>query len=79
METVFRDEYGKVSAALIRFLRDFDAAEDAVAEYTVTRITFSDYWNWQHNLVLKRFIYMPFWMAATHPPKVQKKISILPS
>ena len=26
VETVFRDEYGKVSAALIRILRDFDAA-----------------------------------------------------
>ena len=32
VETVFRDEYGKVSAALIRFLRDFDAAEDAIQE-----------------------------------------------
>ncbi len=32
MEAVFRDEYGKVSAALIRFLRDFDAAEEAIQE-----------------------------------------------
>lgn len=32
VETVFRDEYGKVSAALIRFLRDFDAAEEAIQD-----------------------------------------------
>jgi len=32
IETVFRDEYGKVSAALIRILRDFDAAEEAIQE-----------------------------------------------
>ncbi len=32
MEAVFQDEYGKVSAALIRILRDFDAAEEAVQE-----------------------------------------------
>ena len=32
VETVFRDEYGKVSASLIRILRDFDAAEEAIQE-----------------------------------------------
>ena len=32
VETVFREEYGKVSAALIRMLRDFDAAEEAIQE-----------------------------------------------
>ena len=32
VETVFRDEYGKVSAALIPILRDFDAAEEAIQE-----------------------------------------------
>ena len=31
-ETVFRDEYGKVSAALIPMLRNFDAAEEAIQE-----------------------------------------------
>ncbi len=32
VETVFRDEYGRVSATLIRILRDFDAAEEALQE-----------------------------------------------
>ncbi len=32
VETVLRDEYGKVSAALIPILRDFDAAEEAIQE-----------------------------------------------
>ena len=32
VESVFRDEYGKVSAALIPILRDFDAAEEAIQE-----------------------------------------------
>ena len=32
IEAVFRDEYGKVSASLIRILRDFDAAEESIQE-----------------------------------------------
>ena len=32
VETVFREQYGRVSAALIRILRDFDAAEEAIQE-----------------------------------------------
>ena len=32
VEAVFKDEYGKVLAALIRILRDFDAAEEAIQE-----------------------------------------------
>ena len=32
VESVFREEYGKVVASLIRFLRDFDAAEEAIQD-----------------------------------------------
>jgi RNA polymerase sigma-70 factor (ECF subfamily) len=32
IESVFREEYGKVIASLIRFLRDFDAAEEAIQD-----------------------------------------------
>lgn len=32
IEAVFRDEYGKVSASLIRILRDFAAAEESIQE-----------------------------------------------
>ncbi len=32
VESVFREEYGRVVASLIRFLRDFDAAEEAIQD-----------------------------------------------
>ena len=38
IESVFRDEYGKVSASLIRILRNFDAAEEAIQEAFATAL-----------------------------------------
>ena len=32
LEEVFRDEWGRVLASLVRFLRDFDKAEEAAQE-----------------------------------------------
>ena len=44
VESVFRDQYGRVTASLIGYFRDFDVAEEAIQDAFVTAVA-----RWPHD------------------------------